>query len=146
MRIIVQRVSQASVSVENETIAAIGQGLLLLVGFAAGDSEQQLAKAAAKAAALRVFPDARGRFQYSVRDVGGSVLAVPNFTVYGDARRGNRPDFGAALAPGPAGRLFDRFVDALRGAGVADVATGRFGAGMQVSLVNDGPVSVVLEF
>jgi len=145
MRIIVQRVSQASVLVDNETIAAVGRGLLLLVGFSGGDSEQRLAKAAAKVAALRIFPDARGRFQHSVRDSGGSVLVVPNFTVYGDARRGNRPDFGEALAAEPAERLFDRFVDALRSVGVQEVAAGRFGADMQVSLVNDGPVTVVLE-
>lgn len=144
MRLVVQRVAEAEVAVNGEVIAAIGRGLLVLVGLGRGDGEAQASWMAAKVAGLRVFADAAGRMNAALGDVGGAVLAVPQFTLLGDCRRGKRPSFDAALPPGEARPLFDRFV-ALLAAQVGAVATGRFGAMMQVRLVNDGPVTLVLE-
>lgn len=145
MRVVVQQVASASVSVSDETVAAIESGLLVLVGFGAGDTSDLLKPMADKLANLRVFPDERGRFQYSLVDIGGGVLAVPNFTLYGDTAKGRRPDFTAALQTDAAAVLFDEFITALERAHIATVARGRFGAHMQVELVNDGPVTFILE-
>lgn len=144
MRIVVQRVATARVVVDGAEIAAIGRGLLLLVGLAAGDGDAQVAWMARKIAGLRIFADAAGLMNADLRDVGGAVLAVPNFTLLADCRKGNRPSFGAALAPAAAAPMFLRFIDALAGH-VGAVAAGRFGANMRVELVNDGPVTLVLD-
>jgi len=144
MRVVVQRVSEAAVAVDGEIIAAIGRGLVLLVGLAAGDSEANVAWMAGKIAGLRVFTDAGGLMNAALADVGGRVLAVPQFTLLADCRKGRRPSFDAAMAPAHAAPLFDRFVTLLA-ARIGPVATGRFGASMQIRLVNDGPVTFVIE-
>ena len=139
MRALVQRVVSASVTVDGEQVGAIGRGLLVLLGVREGDSEKQADRIAAKLAALRVFDDDAGRMNLSVRDVGGELLVVSNFTLYGDTRRGNRPSFVGAARPEEAERLVERVRAALGAQG------GRFGARMAVELVNDGPVTLVLD-
>ena len=139
MRALVQRVASASVTVDGEQVGAIGRGLLVLLGVREGDSEKQADRIAAKLAALRVFDDDAGRMNLSVRDVGGELLVVSNFTLYGDTRRGNRPSFVGAARPEEAERLVERVRAALGAQG------GRFGARMAVELVNDGPVTLVLD-
>jgi D-tyrosyl-tRNA(Tyr) deacylase len=144
MRIVLQRVQRAAVSVGDETIGAIGRGFVLLVGIAPEDVGVDLAAAARKIADLRVFADADGKMNRSLRDVGGRILAVSQFTLFGDTQKGRRPSFSAAARPEVAEPLFDEFVGALRGQGI-EVETGRFGAVMQVDLTNDGPVTLVME-
>jgi D-tyrosyl-tRNA(Tyr) deacylase len=144
VRALVQRVSEASVEVDGERVAEIGPGLLVLVAAGAGDGADQAAWMAGKVARLRVLPDDAGRMNKSVVDTGGEVLAVSQFTLYGDASRGNRPGFTAAAPPDEAATLVDRFADALRELGVP-VRQGIFGAHMRVALVNDGPVTIWLE-
>jgi D-tyrosyl-tRNA(Tyr) deacylase len=139
MRAVVQRVSRATVAVEGETVAAIGRGLVVLLGVRDGDGAAQADKLAAKLAALRVFEDDAGKMNLSVRDVGAEILVVSNFTVYGDARKGNRPSFVDAARPDEAEPLVERVRAALGAEG------GRFGAHMTVELVNDGPVTVILD-
>jgi len=144
MRIVLQRVKEARVVVEGAEIARIGKGFLLLVGIGREDTEEELAFWARKIPDLRVFPDSEGKFNLSLREVGGEILCVSQFTLYGDCRKGRRPSFASA-APGPeAERLFSRFVELLSAAGVP-VKTGLFGAKMEVGLVNDGPVTLILE-
>lgn len=145
MKAVYQRVLSASVAVEGETIASIGRGVLLLVGVEEGDTPAEAALLAEKTAHLRVFEDEAGRMNRSALDVGGSVLAVSQFTLLANTRHGRRPDFLAAARPETARPLFDEAVAALRAAGIADVQTGRFGADMQVSLINDGPVTILLD-
>lgn len=145
MRVLVQRVSSACVTVDGQVVGAIKAGLLLLVGFGKHDGAEVLQPMADKIAHLRIFADLNGRFQYSVVDKGGAVLSVPQFTLYGDVRRGRRPEFVDALAPDLARGLFDDFVKALRATGITPIQTGRFGAVMQVQSVNDGPVTLMLE-
>ncbi len=145
MKVLLQRVQSASVTVDEELISNITAGLLLLVGFGSDDDESMLQPMADKVANLRVFADQAGHFHYSVLQTGGQVLVVPQFTLYGTTGNGRRPDFSAAMSPGRAHALFDRFVAALGTVGICDVATGRFGALMQVRLVNDGPVTLMLE-
>ena len=145
MRIVLQRVKEASVTVAGEKISGIGPGLLLLVGVAHGDGESEAAWLAEKVAGLRIMADAEGKMNRSVRDVGGEVLAVSQFTLLADTRKGKRPSFVGAAPPEEATRLFDNFCERLRAAGVDQVKTGRFGAMMDVSLVNDGPVTIILE-
>ena len=145
MRVVLQRVKSASVTVEGETVSAIGAGLLLLVGIAQGDGEAEADWLAAKVAGLRVMGDDEGKMNRSVTDVGGSVLAVSQFTLLADTRKGKRPSFVGAAPPEEAERLFDFFCERLHAAGVDRVETGRFGAMMEVALVNDGPVTIVLE-
>ncbi len=145
MRIVLQRVKSASVAVDGERISAIGPGLLLLVGVAAGDGEAEAGWLARKVAGLRVLADEAGKMNRSVVESGGGILAVSQFTLLGDARKGRRPSFVGAATPEVAEPLFDLFCDELRGAGVRSVQTGRFGAMMDVALVNDGPVTIVLE-
>jgi D-aminoacyl-tRNA deacylase len=145
LRIVLQRVSEASVTVGDERISEIGAGLLLLVGVAAGDGETQADWLAEKVAGLRIFNDENGKMNLSVRDVGGGVLAVSQFTLLADTRKGKRPSFIRAAPPEEAEPLFDYFCERLRAAGVAPVETGSFGAMMDVALVNDGPVTIVLE-
>ena len=145
MRIVLQRVSEASVTVEGEVVSEIGSGLLLLVGVAAGDGEAQADWLAEKVAGLRIFSDEEGKMNLSVRDVGGEVLAVSQFTLLADTRKGKRPSFVRAAPPEEAEPLFDHFCERLRASGVGTVETGSFGAMMEVALVNDGPVTIVLE-
>lgn len=148
MRVVLQRVSEASVAVDGETVGAIGRGILLLVGIERGDTSADVAALARKVPRLRLFPhpvDASARpMDASVVDVGGACLAVSQFTLLASVRKGNRPGFTDAEDPPRAEALFDAFVGALRAEGVV-VETGRFGAAMAVSLVNDGPVTLLLE-
>ena len=145
MRALIQRVSEASVEVDGEQIAAIGHGLLVLVAAGAGDGPEGPAQLAAKVARLRIFADAEGRMNRSITDVAGEALVVSQFTLYADVRRGNRPGFTAAAPPEVGEQLIDAFGAALRDLGVP-VATGRFGAHMHVQLVNDGPVTIWLDW
>lgn len=145
MKAVFQRVSEASVTVDGERIAAIDSGALLLVGVCDGDTRQEAELLAKKVAELRVFCDAEDKMNLSVLDVGGSVLAVSQFTLCANTARGRRPDFFGAAKPAVAQPLFDYFVDCLRQNGVSDVQTGRFGADMQVRLLNDGPVTILLD-
>jgi len=144
MIVVLQRVAEASVAVDGETIARIGPGLLCLVGIATDDRHEQIEWMARKVAELRIFEDEAGKMNRSVLDVGGEVLAVSQFTLLADCRKGRRPNFLRAARPEQAKPLFDEFVALLRGDGLR-VATGQFGAKMQVALVNDGPVTIVLE-
>jgi D-aminoacyl-tRNA deacylase len=145
LRIVLQRVRQASVTVGDERISEIGAGLLLLVGIAAGDGEAQADWLAEKVAGLRIFNDENGKMNLSVRDGGGGVLAVSQFTLLADTRKGKRPSFIRAAPPEEAEPLFDYFCERLRTAGISPVETGSFGAMMDVALLNDGPVTIVLE-
>jgi D-tyrosyl-tRNA(Tyr) deacylase len=144
MRILVQRVSSASVSVDGETVARTGPGFLALVGVAHGDTLETAQKLAGKTARLRVFGDEAGLMNLSLLDTGGEVLAVSQFTLYADARRGNRPSFTGAAAPDVGEAVYEAYVEALRAEGVP-VQTGVFGAHMAVDLLNDGPVTILLE-
>ncbi len=144
MRVVLQRVARASVKVDGEVTGAIGPGFLLLVGLTHADGVDQLTWMAKKVVSLRLFRDDRGRMNRSLQDVGGRILAVSQFTLYGDAVKGRRPSFVAAAAPEQAEPLFERFVELLAGEGVP-VETGRFGAMMEVELINDGPVTLILE-
>ena len=144
MRAVVQRVSRARVTVAGSVTGEIGRGLLLLAGFTDGDTEDALAWMAEKVAGLRIFPDDEGKMNRSVVEAGGALLVVSQFTLYGDTRKGRRPSFVDAARPEIAIPLYERFVELLRGTGL-DVATGEFGAMMDVELVNDGPVTLILE-
>lgn len=144
MRALIQRVAEASVTVDGRTVAAIGRGFLVLLGVTHSDGEAEAAWLARKVAGLRVFDDAEGKMNLSLADVGGAVLVVSQFTLYGDVRRGRRPSFTAAARPEHAEPLCDRFVELLRAEGLP-VAVGVFGALMQVRLVNDGPVTLWLD-
>jgi D-tyrosyl-tRNA(Tyr) deacylase len=144
MRIVLQRVSRAKVTVDGRVTGEIGRGLLLLVGFTEGDGEEALGWMAKKVVQLRIFPDDEGKMNRSVEEADGAILVVSQFTLYGDARKGNRPSFIDAARPEVAIPLYERFVEMLRATG-RPVATGEFGAMMDVELVNDGPVTLVLE-
>lgn len=144
MRVVLQRVSRARVAVEDRITGEIGAGLLLLVGFAESDAPEALAWMADKIVGLRIFADDEGRMNRSVADVDGAILLVSQFTLYGDARKGRRPSFVGAAPPEIAIPLYERFVALLRETG-RRVETGEFGATMQVELVNDGPVTLILE-
>ena len=139
VRAVVQRVSEASVSVEGERVAAIGPGLLVLLGVRRGDTADDADRLARKLLALRVFEDHEGKLNLSVEDVGGELLCVSQFTLYGDARKGNRPSFVEAAPPEEAEPLYERVLEALGAKG------GRFGERMSVELVNEGPVTLVVE-
>ncbi len=144
MRAVVQRVSRAAVRVDGETVGAIARGFVVLVGFAPADDEAALAWMAEKLAGLRVFGDAEGKMNLGIQEVGGAMLVVSQFTLYGDASKGRRPSFVGAAPPEQAEGLYERFVALLRERGVR-VETGRFRAMMDVELVNDGPVTLLLE-
>jgi len=144
MRVVIQRVEQASVSVGERPVGAIGQGMLALVGVAPGDGPAQVAWMARKLVGLRVFEDDAGKMNRSVQEVGGGVLVVSQFTLLGDCRKGRRPSFVGAAAPDVARPLVDQLEAAIAGEGVS-TARGEFGAHMQVSLINDGPVTLVIE-
>ena len=145
MKIVLQRVKNASVSVEGALISEIGPGLLLLVGVAKGDTEAEADWLAEKVAGLRIFADDEGKMNLGVREIGGEILAVSQFTLLADTRKGKRPSFVGAAPPEEAEPLFDYFCERLLAAGVASVKTGSFGAMMDVALTNDGPVTIVLE-
>ncbi len=147
MRAVCQRVSEARVRVDGRVVGEIGTGLCVLVGVARGDGEEAAARLAGKVARLRVFADDAGRFDRSLLDVGGGALVVSQFTLLADSRRqkGTRPDFSQAARPEQAEPLYQRFADELRRLGVDRVETGVFGARMQLELVNDGPVTIVLD-
>jgi D-tyrosyl-tRNA(Tyr) deacylase len=144
MRIVLQRVSRARVTVEGRVTGEIGRGLLLLAGFKDGDAEDALAWMGDKVVGLRIFPDDEGKMNRSVQEVGGGLLVVSQFTLYGDTRKGRRPSFIDAARPEIAIPLYERFVELLRATGLP-VSTGEFGAMMDVELVNDGPVTLILE-
>ena len=144
MRVVLQRVSRAAVRVDGETVGEIGAGLLALVGVAEGDDEAIADRVAAKAAGLRIFSDAEGRFNESVADLGGAVLVVSQFTLISDLRKGRRPSFTGAARPELAEPLVERFAQQLEASGLP-VARGVFGAMMEVELVNDGPFTVVID-
>ena len=144
MRVVIQRVAEASVAVAGETVAEIGPGFLALVGVRNGDTNQDADALAAKVGGLRVFADASGRFNVALTDAGGAVLVVSQFTLLGDVRRGRRPSFSMAAPPEIAEPLVARFAARLRDTGIP-VETGVFGAMMRVHLINDGPVTLVLD-
>lgn len=144
MRLVVQRVARATVSVDEEPIAAIGPGALVLAGIGGADDEGAIDRMADKLIALRYFEDAEGRTNLDIGDAGGALLVVSQFTLLADVRRGRRPGFTEAAPPDRAVPLLERFVERLRGHGI-EVATGRFGATMAVELVNDGPFTLVLD-
>ena len=144
MRIVLQRVSRAKVTVDGRVTGEIGRGLLLLVGLIDADTDDTLAWMAKKVVQLRVFPDDEGKMNRSVEEADGGILVVSQFTLYGDARKGNRPSFIDAARPETAIPLYEAFVRLLRDAG-RPVETGEFGAMMDVELVNDGPVTLILE-
>jgi D-tyrosyl-tRNA(Tyr) deacylase len=145
MRAVVQRVSRASVTVDTRVTGSIEAGLLVLLGAGAGDTPSDLAYIVDKVANLRIFADDAGKMNRSVLDVGGGVLVVSQFTLYGDARQGRRPAFTGALEPVAAKALYEQSLTALRTAGVTRVECGEFAADMKVELVNDGPVTVLLD-
>jgi D-tyrosyl-tRNA(Tyr) deacylase len=144
MRVVVQRVSRASVTIHGQIVGSIAQGLLVLVGFSRTDGDDAIEWMADKLADLRIFPDDDGKMNRSLRETGGAALVVSQFTLYGDARKGRRPSFVDAAPPDVAEPLYQRLTAALRARGLP-VATGEFGAMMAVELVNDGPVTLVLE-
>jgi len=148
VRVVLQRVSRAEVRVAGRASGTIGPGCVVLAGFAATDTEETLAWMAEKVLSLRVFGDAEGKMNRGLEEVGGGVLVVSQFTLYGDAQKGRRPSFIAAAPPAIAIPLYERFVALLTERGAAlgvPVATGKFGAMMEVELVNDGPVTLILE-
>lgn len=144
MRVLLQRVKEASVSIDERVVGAIGRGFCLLVGFTHADTPEQLTWMAEKIAGLRLFSDAEGKMNLSLADVGGEVLVVSQFTLYGDAAKGRRPSFIDAARPEVAIPLYDQFLVALRSHDL-QVRSGQFGAMMVVSLQNDGPVTLMLE-
>jgi len=144
VKVVVQRVSEAAVAVGGQEVAAIGPGVLILLGVAAADADADARYLAAKVAHLRIFPDEERRMNRSLLDAGGEALVVSQFTLYGDCRRGRRPDFTRAAPPEKAERLYEKFIMELSALGVPTCA-GRFGAMMAVSLVNDGPVTLILD-
>ncbi|MGT2829813.1 D-aminoacyl-tRNA deacylase [Streptococcus hillyeri] len=143
MKIIIQRVSEATVSIDNKVVGQIDQGLLLLVGVGPDDTQADLDYAVRKILNMRIFSDENGKMNLSVQDIGGSILSISQFTLFADTKKGNRPAFTGAAKPELASQLYDDFNDALEQA--VPVARGRFGADMQVSLINDGPVTIVLD-
>lgn len=145
MRAVVQRVSQASVSVREEPRGAIGSGLLILLGIEDADEEEDARWLAGKIASLRVFPDEEGKMNRSIVDIGGEGMVVSQFTLHGNARKGTRPSFVRAAAPDHAIPLYERFIERFEEALGKKVATGEFGGDMQVELCNDGPVTLILD-
>ena len=144
MRVVLQRVKRAAVTVDGELVGAIGPGLLVLLGVKSGDTETDLEFLVNKTLGLRIFADEAGKMNLSLLDTGGELLVVSQFTLYADARKGRRPSFTDAAAPEIAEALYDKFCAAARAQGVA-VATGRFAAMMDVELVNDGPVTILID-
>ena len=144
MRVLIQRVRRASVTVAGETVGSAGRGILIFLGITHGDSRADADWLAKKAAGLRIFEDDEGKMNRSLLDIGGDALVISQFTLYADCRKGRRPGFDAAGDPAVANELYEYFVAQLKAEGVARVATGRFGADMLVSLENDGPATFLL--
>jgi len=144
MRCVIQRVSSASVISEGEQTGAIEKGFMVLVGVCAEDTDKDVKYMAEKVPNLRIFEDEQGKMNLSLKDVGGAMLAVSQFTLYGDARGGRRPSFSTAARPEAANELYEKLVEAWRAQGIT-VETGRFRTDMQVSLVNDGPVTILMD-
>ena len=144
MRALIQRAAKGAVRAEGRTVGEIGPGMVVLLGVGKGDSEADAAYLARKTAALRIFADQQGKLNLSLKDTGGAALVISQFTLYADTRRGNRPGFDPAAAPDEAERLYNRYVSALKAEGLA-VETGVFQAHMQVEIINDGPVTILLE-
>lgn len=145
MRVVVQRVREAAVKTEKKETGAIGTGLLLLVGIHEDDTEEELEWICDKILKLRIFDDEEGKMNLSVRDVNGSLLVVSQFTLYGDAQKGNRPSYIEAAGPEKAEKMYDEMIRYLRKQSGLTVETGKFGAYMDVHLVNDGPVTIILD-
>ena len=145
MRAVIQRVSEASVQVDGMTIGSISHGLMVLIAAGPGDQESDAKLLADKIANLRIFGDEEGKMNLSLLDISGELLGISQFTLFGDARKGRRPSFVAAMEPVEAARLYERVLRGLREAGVEKVACGSFGADMKVALVNDGPVTILLD-
>lgn len=145
MRVVVQRVTEASVTIDGETISSINEGLLLLIGITHGDSEKEIDRITRKIVTLRIFDDEKGVMNRSVQDIGGSILAVSQFTLYGNCKKGNRPSYIDA-APGAVSEpLYDAFCDRLEQLLPGKIQRGRFGADMKVRLLNNGPVTILLD-
>lgn len=144
MRCVIQRVTQASVTVGEELVGKIGRGYMILIGVSSEDTDKDLRYMAEKVPNLRIFEDEAGKMNLSIKDVGGEILAVSQFTLYGDARGGRRPSFSTAARPEQANALYEQLVAAWREQGI-HVETGRFRAEMQVSLINDGPVTMLMD-
>lgn len=144
MKAVVQRVRKASVKVDGEVVGRIGQGLLVLLGIRRGDGETEVRFVADKCLNLRIFEDEDGKFNHSALDIDGEILVVSQFTLYGDTRKGRRPSFDQAAPPEESEPLYERFVELVRESGLK-TETGRFGAMMDVQLVNDGPVTILVE-
>lgn len=144
MKLVIQRVKEARVAVNGEVVGAIGQGLLILVGVHADDTEKHALALAAKCAELRIFNDSAGKMNLSLKDVGGGALVVSQFTLYADCSRGRRPSYCCAAQPDKGNTLYETFTAAMRSR-IPVVQTGIFGAHMEVSLLNDGPVTIILE-
>ena len=144
MRCVIQRVTEASVTVEGEVIGQIGRGFMVLIGVSAEDTDKDLKYMAEKVTNLRIFEDGQGKMNLSLKDVGGAILAVSQFTLYGDARGSRRPSFIQAARPEQANALYEQLVAAWRAQGLT-VETGRFRAEMQVALINDGPVTILMD-
>lgn len=146
MRCIIQRVAHASVTIDGEVRGSIGQGFLVLFGAGEGDTPAQVELLAKKTAGMRIFCDDAGKMNLSLADIGGAVLVISQFTLYADCRRGNRPSFTGAAAPDTANALYETYVRLLREEyHIPDVQTGEFGAHMKVELLNDGPVTIILD-
>lgn len=145
MRIVVQRCSRAEVRIDGRTVGQIGQGFMLLVGITEKDTQVEAELLAKKIAQLRVFEDPEGKMNLAIRDVGGAVLSISQFTLYADCRKGNRPSFIRAARPEQASPLYDYFNETLRETYGLTVETGRFGADMKVDFINDGPVTILLD-
>jgi len=145
MRAVVQRVKRASVAIDGEVVSAISKGLLILVGVGNDDNEDDADYLAEKIANLRIFEDDGGKMNLSVRDINGELLAVSQFTLYGDCRRGKRPSFTDSARPEHARHLYEYFVEKLENVAQTDVKTGVFAADMAVELINDGPVTILLD-
>ncbi len=145
MRILIQRVKNASVTIDGKVKGSIGKGLLAFVGFCEGDREEYILPMAQKMAGLRIFEDENEKMNLSVTDVGGGILAISQFTLYADCSHGRRPSFTGALNPTEAEKYYDKFVEVLSEAASMEIQTGQFGADMKVELLNDGPVTVMLD-
>lgn len=145
MRAVVQRVTSSKVSVDGKTVGEIGKGLNVLLGVVEGDTDEQAALLAGKIARLRVFEDENGKMNLSVNDVGGEILAISQFTLCADCKKGNRPSFTLSAAPDEANRLYELFCSELSANGVRNVEKGIFGADMAVDIANDGPVTIMLD-
>lgn len=144
MRAVIQRVKRASVTIDGKVNGEIGQGLLIFLGVGEGDTESDLAYIERKTTGLRIFSDEDDKMNLNIEDIGGSVLVVSQFTLYGDARKGNRPSFTSSMEPVKANEIYEKFISDLKAKGLT-VEHGEFGADMQVELLNDGPVTILLD-